>query len=57
VFLERLHPLSIYVVPTGRVKPPRRRDGGARAYPAARALPAETTGAATTASSTTTTHA
>jgi hypothetical protein len=35
VFLENLRPVSIYVVPTGRVKPVR-RGVGVRAYPAAR---------------------
>ena len=55
VFLERLRPLSIYVVPTGRVKPPRRGEGGARAYPAVRAIPGVTAGDATTTASTTTT--
>ena len=52
MFLERLHPLAIYVVPTGRVKPPRRGEGGARAYPAARVIPAATAGSATTTTST-----
>ncbi len=59
VFLERLHPLAIYVVPTGRVKPPRRGEGGAGAYPAARVIPPATAGSATTTTTTasTTTNA
>ena len=50
VFLERLRPMSIYVVPTGRVKPPR-KSSGARAYPAAR--PVDGGAAATTTTTTT----
>ena len=37
VFLERLRPMSIYVVPTGRVKPPR-KGPGVRAYPVGRPI-------------------
>jgi hypothetical protein len=51
-FLEGLQPLSIYVVPTGRVKPPR-RGAGAQAYPAAAAVPASGNGPATTTDTTT----
>ena len=46
VFLEKLRPMAIHVVPTGRVKPPRKGQG-ARAYSAA--------GTATTTTTTTTT--
>src|SRR5215213_8568044 len=42
IFLEGLRPMAIYVVPTGRVKPPRNRPG-VRAYPAARAVEGPTT--------------
>ena len=54
VFLERLHPMAIYVVPTGRVKPPR-KGSGARAYPAARPAGGATPGVAGAATTTTTT--
>jgi hypothetical protein len=50
-FLEGLAPISIYVVPTGRVKPPR-RGAGAKAYPAAAIVPAGN-GPATTTNTTT----
>jgi hypothetical protein len=50
-FLESLRPIAIYVVPTGRVKPPR-KGAGARAYPAAAVIPGA--GTATTTSNTTT---
>jgi hypothetical protein len=49
IFFERLHPIAIYVVPTGRVKPPR-RGPGVRAYPAAR--PVAEAGVAQTATTT-----
>ena len=51
-FLEGLQPLAIYVVPTGRVKPPR-RGTGVQAYPAVTVLPSTGDGPTTTTNTTT----
>ena len=52
-FLEELNPIAIYVVPTGRVKPPRHGEG-AIAYPAARPVIAVETVTTSTTTITTT---